>query len=145
MKKIILITISIIMCLNVFAQEVKSGLLVGFYNGEKKDNCIDRNVFFEHVKDNADYIAKKANFNAVRKGKNPIVNNVKYGESVIVYEHQRKSGKCNSKVMGLIKGKNIEDCERKLAEHVSKNPKSFDRQPTITKRWNGNEYRDITQ
>jgi hypothetical protein len=147
MKKLISVLVLMLLYVNIFAQEVKPCLFIGMYDEQKRGICSDRAMVQEGVKDYAEYKQKSEQFNEAHKTQNPNTRFFTEKEAVIAYKYEKKivGWNCNSKVVGIKTGKNIEDCNKLLADQLSKYPKDFTSQPNTFFSWQGkgsrgNEY-----
>jgi hypothetical protein len=139
MKKIILAIATMLICLNIFAQEAKPCLFIGRYDKVKKGVCSDRTWVHEGVKDIQEYQQKRKQFLEEHKADNCATEFISSKESVIVYEYQKRIGgwNCSPVVISLKKGPTIEDCNEQLAKQLAKYPKDFTTQPNTIFTWQG--------
>lgn len=147
MKKLITFIAAFVVCLNIFAQEVRPCLFIGLYDKQKKGICSDRAIIQEAVKDYAEFKEKSKQFYEANKTLNPFTRFVSQKEAVIAYSYEKKivGWNCNSNVISTKIGKTIEDCNKQLADQLAKYPKDFTTQPSIFFTWQGkgplsNEY-----
>ena len=139
-KKTILLIALTLMCLNIFAQEVKPCLFIGRYDKIKRGIiCSDRAYVQKGVNDIVEYEQIKKQFREEHKMDNPSTDFVSSKQCVIVYEFQQKiSGwDCNPLAYNLKTGLTIESCEKELVAYVAKYPKEFKTQPKIIFTWQG--------
>ena len=135
-KKTILLIPFILVCFNLFAQEVKPCLFIGRYDKVKKGICSDRAFVKEGVNDIQEYEEKRKAFLLQYKGENPSTNFVSTKQCVVVYEYQQKiSGwDCSPSVYSVKIQATIESCEKEMAVYLAKYPKDFKTQPK-TRQW----------
>lgn len=139
MKKTALTIISFLLSLTVFAQEVKPCLFIGTFEKNKRGICGDYELVHEVIKDYADYVIKRIQFQEEHKTQSPNTKFIDKNESVIAYQYEKKiSGwNCNSNVISTKIGKSIEDCNKQLADQLAKYAKDFTTQPKIIFTWQG--------
>lgn len=139
MKKPILIIVSILFCVTVFAQETKPCLFIGTYEKNKKGICGDYELVHEEINDYADYIIKRIQFQEEHKTQSPSTRFIDKNESVIAYQYEKKIAgwNCNSYVISTKTSKSIEDCYKQFADQQAKYPKDFTTQPKIIFTWQG--------
>ena len=139
MKKIFLITVSILFCITVFGQETKTCLFIGTYEKNKRGICGDYELVQVEIKDYADYNSKRTQFLEDHKKQSPNTRFIDKKESVIAYQYEKKIAgwACNSNVISLKSGKSIEDCYLQLENEQAKYPKDFTTQPKIIFTWQG--------
>lgn len=139
MKKMILATATMLMCLHNFAQEVKPCLFIGMYDENKRGICSDRAMEQENVSDYAEYMTKKEQFTEKHKTQKPTTKFIDKDVAVIIYRYEKEivGWQCNSKVIGVKTGKTIENCNQQLADQLSKSPKDFTTPPQTFFTWQG--------
>ena len=139
MIKTIVVIASILWCTNLFAQQAKPCQFIGLYDKNKRGICSDRAMISEEVKDYAEYMLKRATFIELHKKENPNTRFITEKESVIVYEYEKKiSGwNCNSRVISIKTGQSINDCNKQLADQLTKYPNDFTTQPKTIFTWQG--------
>lgn len=139
MKKTIVAVASILWCTNLFAQQAKPCQFIGLYDKNKRGICSDRAMVNEQVKDYAEYMEKRTAFNEVHKKENPNTRFISENESIIAYEYEKKIAgwNCNSKVISIKTGKSIDDCNKQLADQLTKYPNDFTTQPKTLFTWQG--------
>lgn len=139
MKKTILLIVSTLFCIAIFAQETKPCIFIGLYDKNKRGICSDREIVHEEVKDYDEYVIKRNQFDEAHKTQNPNTRFIDKNENVIAYQYEKKIAgwKCNSNVIGIKTSKSIEDCYKQFADQQAKYPKDFTTQPKIIFTWQG--------
>ncbi|MFT4849913.1 MAG: hypothetical protein ACI83B_002461 [Sediminicola sp.] len=139
MKKVYLTTLSLLICLYIFAQEAKPFLFIGTFEKAKRGICSDYELVHEEIKDYAEYVLKRSKFLEEHKGKSPSTRFIGHDESVIAYQYEKKVAgwNCNSNVISTKIGKSIADCNKQLADQLEKSPKDFTTKPNIIFTWQG--------
>ena len=139
MKILILASASILICLNIFAQDVQPCQFIGLYASNKKGVCSDRAMMNEGVADNAAYYVKRKTFMTDHEKDHPQTYFVAANEAVIAYEYEKRIAGwgCNAKVISIKKGKSLEDCNKQLADHLAKAPNDFATPPNTIFTWQG--------
>ena len=115
-KKAILLIPLLLLCFNIFAQETKPWLFIGYYD-TAKGICGDRICVREEIKDLAEYKIRSQQFKAEHIGFSPNSEYVTEKQCVIICEFttNRSVFKCFPKGTKAFKSYTIEDC-RKLME-----------------------------
>lgn len=139
MKKMIVATATMFMCLNIFAQELKPCLFIGLYDENKRGICSDRAMEQESVSDYAEYVVKKEQFTEKHKTQKPTTKFIDKDVAVIIYRYEKEivGWQCNSKVISIKTGKTIESCNQQLADQLAKSPKDFTTPPQTFFTWQG--------
>ena len=140
MKKLILSTFLLLLCLNLLAQDKKPCHFIGLYYSNNKGVCSDLAMEHEDVADMAAYIAKRSAFIAAHEKQKPQTYFVENNETVVTYEYVKHLGgwNCDYNVISVKKGKTLEECQQKIADQLAKNPSDFKTQPNATFTWKGN-------
>jgi hypothetical protein len=139
MKNATLTIITLLLCLNIFAQTEKPCLLIGRYNTEKSFMCSPRASVKEGVMNYDEYIIKKKEFLAEHKTDNPSVEFVSANECVIIFQFKKRiSGfDCKPTVEGIIKAATLEKCKEQFNALLAKNSTDYATPPKIVFSWCG--------
>jgi hypothetical protein len=137
-KNSILVIPLLLLCLNIFAQETKPWLFIGYYE-TAKGMCGDRVYVREEIKDLAEYKLRSQQFNAEHIGFNPTSEFVTEKQCVIISEFttNRSVFKCFPKGNKAFKAYTIEDCRKLMEQDRILFEKNRSVQPNIIFTWCG--------
>ena len=109
-SKILLIPL-LLLCLNLYAQDTKSWLFIGYYSTAKGD-CGDRVYVREEIKDLAEFKLRSQQFNAEHLGFSPSSEYVNEKQCVIIckFTTNRSAFKCLPIGYKAFKALTMEDC-----------------------------------
>lgn len=139
MKKTILTTILLLLCLNLLAQVKNPCHFIGLYDSNGKGVCSDRAMEHEDVADMTEYYTKRMAFMNAHTKQSPQTYFIDVKETAVAYEYQKHVGgwNCDIKVISVKKGKSLEECQQIMADQLAKNPSDFKTQPSATFTWKG--------
>lgn len=139
MKNTCTFIILLLLACTAMAQNKKPCLFIGLYDGNKRGICSDREMVYEDIEDYFDYLIKRKAFDEAHKTQNPNTRFIDAKESVIAYRYQKKMAgwSCSSSIIGIKTAKSIEDCNKQLADHLTRHPNDFTTSPLTYFTWQG--------